>query len=236
MMARRRQRPAPERRCILCRESGPRETMIRLVAGPDGALVPDLRARLPGRGLWVHADRAAFAAALRKGHFARAAARALRAPVGVDQVPPDLADRLEHLLAAQVLAHLGLACRAGRLVTGFEKVLARLKKDRVAVLVAASDAAPDGRRKLHAHAGPGVRLLDLFDRTQLGLALGRENVVHAAIERGGATPGLMRDLRRLAAWHGRSCVDRKAARDDADEWNGNSVRGPALVPHNEESV
>ena len=236
MMAQRRQRPAPERRCILCRKGGPRETMIRLVAGPDGVLVPDLRARLPGRGLWIHADRAALVAALDRGRFARAAAHALRAPVGVDRVPPDLADRLGQLLDAQVLAHLGLACRAGRLVTGFEKVLARLKKDRVAVLVEASDAAPDGRRKLRPHVGPGVRILDLFDRAQLGLALGRENVVHAAIERGGATPGLMRDLRRLAAWHGRSCAGRPGARDDADEWNGNSVQGPALVPHNEESV
>ena len=233
MMARRHQRPAPERRCILCRGSGSRETMIRLVAGPDGALVPDLRERLPGRGLWVHANRAALVTALRKGHVARAAAHALKAPVAVDRVPSDLVDRLEHLLTAQVLAHLGLACRAGRLVTGFEKVLARLKKDRVAILVEASDAAPDGRRKLRTHIGPDVRILDLFDRAQLGLALGRENVVHAAIERGGATPGLMRNLRRLAAWHGRSCVDRDGG---AGEWNENSAQGPALVPHNEESV
>lgn len=198
----RRRNDAPERRCILCGESGFAGRMIRFVLAPDGMVTPDLAESLPGRGFWICADGAALEKAMAKRRFAGAVARSLKGPVGPQQIPPDLPERIDSLLMARVTGRLGLEKRAGRLVTGFEKVLSQLVSGRAALLIEAADGAEDGRRKLRAKAPEGINIAALLNRTDLGLALGRENVVHAAVERGGGVDRLVCEMKRLAAWRG----------------------------------
>jgi len=134
-----------ESRDLVSGEVRPRERLIRFAAGPDGEVTPDLAGRLPGRGLWVAADRASVEAAARKGLFSRAAKARLKAD-------PALADLVERLLLRRLLDGLGLARRAGELVFGFEKVLSAVSGGRAAWLVEALDGSPDGRRKVLAAA------------------------------------------------------------------------------------
>src|SRR5690606_33258024 len=122
----------PLRRCIVTRTIAPRHALLRLVVGPDGVLVPDIEARLPGRGMWITPRRAILEEARRRGLFARAARR----PV---TVPEDLADRVEAGLARRCIELLGLARRAGQAVAGFEKVRSEIEKGRVGLLVEAAD-------------------------------------------------------------------------------------------------
>lgn len=170
--------------------------LIRFVAGPDGVVTPDLSRKLPGRGLWVAADRASVETAAKKGLFSRAAKTRLAAP-------PDLADRVEALLLRRVLDGLGLARRAGELISGFEKVRAAVAGGRAAWLIEAVDGAEDGRRKLVA-AGrrsqnpPG--LLGLYRSEELGLALGLENVIHTAFLAGRAADRWTSDVQRLSGF------------------------------------
>jgi predicted RNA-binding protein YlxR (DUF448 family) len=170
--------------------------LIRFVLGPDGAVIPDLARKLPGRGVWVAADRASVETAARKGLFARAAKqRALASP--------DLAGMVETLLLRRLLLGLGLARKAGELVLGFEKVCAALLSGRAAFLVEASDGAADGRRKVmavHRRAPAPPRLLGLFASAELGLALGAENVIHTALLAGRAADRWADDVERLSGF------------------------------------
>jgi uncharacterized protein len=165
--------------------------MLRFVVGPDGVLVPDLAARLPGHGLWVSADRTAIERATKSG-FAKAARAAIK-------VPPELGDRLEALLARRVMDVLGMARRSGVLITGFDRVAEALAAGRVAVLVQAADASPLGRGKLSARAQArgGVPEVECLTVAELSLALGRENVVHAAVAPSGLARRLLDETIRL---------------------------------------
>jgi len=191
-----------ERRCVLTRCCGPCDRMIRLVMAPDGVVVPDIDGSLPGRGAWISADREAFEAALAKGRLAGALAHGLKTRVAASQIPADMPVRIDSLLVGRVCNRLGLERRAGRLVAGFEAVRQALVRRPVRVLLEASDAAVDGRRKLRARSGPDIAVFSLLTRAQMSLALGRENVVHAAVENGGGAERLIRDLERLASWRG----------------------------------
>jgi predicted RNA-binding protein YlxR (DUF448 family) len=184
------------RRDIVSGESLPEDRLIRFVVGPDGAATPDLARKLPGRGLWVAADRASVETAARKGLFARAAKAKVVAPAG-------LADQVERLLLARLLSALGLARKAGDLTFGFEKVLAAIETGRVAALIEASDGAEDGRRKLLAAARkcPSAPLLvGLFASAEMGLALGAENVIHSAFLAGRGADRWISDVRRLSGF------------------------------------
>ena len=183
-------------RDLVSGETRPREAMIRFAAGPGGEVFPDLAGRLPGRGLWVAADRASVDAAARKGLFSRAARAQLRAA-------PDLADQVERLLMRRLLDGLGLARRAGELVTGFEKVLAAVSGGRVAWLVEAVDGAGDGRRKLLSaarRATPPPGLAALWTGEELSLALGGENVIHTAFLAGRGADRWTSDVQRLSGF------------------------------------
>ena len=183
-----------ERRCIVTGEIVPDHRLIRFVIAPDGQVVPDVAASLPGRGLWVRATRTHVAAAVEKKLFARAAKALARAGA-------DLPDRAEKALVARMLGDLGLARRAGQLVLGFDNVLRALESPKPpAVLIEAQDGARDGKRKLYnaAHArGEKPRLVACLTSTELGLALGRENVIHAAVQPGGLAERLFIDAGRL---------------------------------------
>ncbi len=185
---------AGSRRCIASGASKPRDALLRFVVDPAGALVPDLGESLPGRGLWVSAERAALEKARERGLFARAARR----PIAV---APDLIDEVERQLTARALDILGLARRAGALVTGFDKVQRALTERRVAVLVEASDGARHGRARLGALARD-IPVIAQFDGAALSRSLGRENVVHAALAPGRLADRFLRESARLAGVRG----------------------------------
>ena len=185
-----------ERRDIVSGEVMPEERLIRFVAGPGGAVTPDLARKLPGRGLWVAADRASVETAARKSLFARAAKARLTAR-------PGLADQVETLLLKRLLSGLGLARKAGELIFGFEKVLAAVAGGKAAFLVEAVDGAQDGRRKLLAafrKSPRPPRLIGLFGVEELGLALGGENVIHTAFLAGRGADRWTDDVERLSGF------------------------------------
>jgi len=177
--------------CALSRQVLPEGELIRFVADPDGNVVPDLKARLPGRGMWLEARRPVIAEAQKRKVFARALKESV-------SVPEDLADQVAGLLRSQLLGRLGLAARARQAVTGFAKVEAALKSGEALALLHAEEAAEDGKAKLAFAArrkdGPGKGpatgkeplLLPGFTSAELGLALGRPHVIHAAVLQGAA--------------------------------------------------
>ncbi len=192
----------PERTCIVTREALPVDRLIRFVASPDGEVVPDLRRRLPGRGVWVSAAADHVAAAERKRLFARG--------LGDDvKVAPGLADRVGTLLRQAALAALSLARKAGTLVTGFAKVEAALAEGNVVGLIQATEAGEDGVAKIEAaarrHLGDraiGLARIGIFRGEELDLALGRPNVIHAALLAGPASTNALKRVRALADFLG----------------------------------
>lgn len=183
-----------ERRCLVTGEISPSTQMIRFVVAPSGEIVADLAETLPGRGLWVTATRACLEKAASGAVFAKAA----RAPV---KVAPDFLNRLEDLLKHRIAERLGLARRAGQLVQGFDNVLKSLDTTHApTLLIEAADGAADGRRKLlqAAHArGRTLVVVDCLKTSELSLALGRENVIHAAVRPGAMADRLSTDVARL---------------------------------------
>jgi hypothetical protein len=180
------------RRCIVTRQALEKPALIRFVVDPEGRVTPDLKERLPGRGLWVTADRAILEQAVARNAFSKAAKRSVK-------VDRDLADRVTELARREVAELLGLARKSGQLVAGFEKVEAALRSGRVRVLVAASDGAADGRGKLARLAGSGVEICAPLTAAELAQALGREHAVHAAVKAGGIAEKTIIASRRLTA-------------------------------------
>jgi predicted RNA-binding protein YlxR (DUF448 family) len=207
-----------ERRCIATGEVRPVEELVRFVVGPEGDIVPDIAAELPGRGLWVTADAAILARAIAKNDFAKAAKTKVK-------VAPDLAARVEKRLVGRMQSDLGLARRAGQLVLGFDNVLRRLNdKAPPRLLVEAQDGAADGRKKLAGSAaarGLRVETIDCLTRAELSLALGRENVIHAAVKPGPLAERLILDSVRLRGFRVRPAADETAGSSPAR--NGRDV-------------
>lgn len=171
---------APERTCLVTRRRGPAADLMRFVVDPGDRIVPDISGKLPGRGYWVTATWDMVDRAVKGRAFENAVARARK---GGDRVSVDaqLATGVEKLLTARSLEYLGLARKAGLVVTGFEKVKAFLVSHPDAVLVAARDGSADSQRKILGSARDR-EVIRRFSRDQLSLALGRENVIHAAVE------------------------------------------------------
>ncbi len=193
-------RKGVERMCIASRRVLPVAQMIRFVAGPDGNVVPDVERKLPGRGAWVEATRTALERAVREKSFSRAFR-------GKAAAPADLPQSVDRLLEKSALEGLSLANKAGLIVTGAVKVEAAVANGKAALLLHATDAQPDGVRKLAAavwaaeaagHSPPGVSRA--FDGGQLDLALGRTNVVHAALLAHPAGAGFLGRCLRLERW------------------------------------
>ena len=199
----------PERKCILSGEHAARDDLIRLALGPDGQVAPDVRARAPGRGAWIGVDRATLEAAQAKGELKGALARAFK--TGEATAPADLGERIETALRQAALDRLGLEARAGNLILGSEKIEVAARRGAVELLLHAADASEEGRRKLdqawrvgREEEGTGRKGLVLpVERTILSLALGRENVVHAAIIDRAAAARVAHALGRWRAFIGR---------------------------------
>ena len=183
-----------ERRCIVTGEVREDAHLIRFVADPDGNVVPDLAAKLPGRGMWVSTDRATLERAIEKNLFAKAAKSQVK-------VASDLADRVEALIVARMQGDLGLARRAAELVMGFDNVVRALEAARAPdLLIEACDGAADGRRKISgaAHArGLSLPVIECLTAAELSVALGRENVIHAALKAGALARRLIFEAGRL---------------------------------------
>ena len=191
----------PDRRCIATGEVQPKSGLIRFVVGPDGTIVPDLLEKLPGRGIWVAADRAALEKAVAKNLFARAARQPVTVPDGlVDHVEAALADRVVHLIS--------LARKAGQAVAGYEKVKDWLGKEEARVLIQASDGSERGKSKLSTPYGG--RFIGCLTASELGLAFGRENVIHSALAGGGLTSRVVEEAAKLSGM--RTTLDGGTAR------------------------
>lgn len=196
----------------MTRQRGAPEAMIRFVRAPDGGLAPDIKARLPGRGVWVTARADLVAQAARKKLFARA----LKTQV---DAAPQLADDVDRLLDADCLQMLSLANKAGAVVAGFGKVADALARGAVGALVEARDGGEDGKRKLAQAArreGSAAPVVGLFTSLQLDLALGRTNVIHAALAESGPTTAFIARCRRLAAYRGVSIDGAPAPGDEIE--------------------
>ncbi len=189
----------PQRRCIVTREHGDRARMLRFVIGPDRQVVPDLAARLPGRGLWLSARADVVEAARAKGAFARAAR-------GMVNVPADLSAVLQAGLARRVSDHLGLARRAGQAVAGFAKAREWVQAGRAGLVLQASDGSEDERRRLLSGAQkPGTEIAVAWpmDQAALGAVFGRDQAVHVAVAPGRLAEALMNEILRLSGVSGR---------------------------------
>lgn len=185
----------PLRRCAVTRERLPRETMIRFVLSPDRTVVPDVAARLPGRGIWLSARRDVIQAARAKGAFARAAR-------GAVSVPPDLLPGLIVALERRIGDHIGLARRAGQAVSGFEKAREWLQVGKAALVIQAADGSAEERGRFLGRYANTVPVLAPIDAAALGAVFGRERAVHVAVAAGRLADGLRADAVRLAGLRG----------------------------------
>jgi predicted RNA-binding protein YlxR (DUF448 family) len=203
----RRNEPA-ERTCVVTRVAKPVDSLLRFVVAPDGGVVPDLRRRLPGRGVWVTAERSAVDAAEKK-HLLE------KAFEGKAIVAPGLGGRVDELLLTAATGALSLARKAGSLIAGFGKVEAALASDPVVALVHAAEAGEDGvskldaaaRRRFGEHKLPVIRC---FGGGELDLAFGRSNVIHAALLAGPASDNVLARVGDLVRFRGESSIPNDA--------------------------
>jgi uncharacterized protein len=184
-----------ERLCAATRQVRPVSDLIRFVVGPDGEAVPDVKHKLPGRGIWVTATRDALDEAIKRKAFVRGFKREVR-------LPADFVNRTERLLEKAVLDALAIAGKAGLVAAGFGKAETALAREEVVALLHAAEAAAEGIRKLEAASrrrqwgGPLV-VIGFLTSAQLDLALNRPNVIHAALLAGPVSETFLARCRRL---------------------------------------
>jgi predicted RNA-binding protein YlxR (DUF448 family) len=190
----------PERTCAVTREKGAPEDLLRFVLGPDGSVVPDIKRKLPGRGVWIGLSKKRVALAVKKQVFARGLKDAAKAA-------PDLPELVETLLCRDALQALSITNKAGLATTGFVKVESAIANGEVGALLHAREGKADGKRKL----GQALRRrfgsesrpeIGLFSIDEIDAALGRVHVVHAALGNGAATKVFLASCRRLAVYRG----------------------------------
>ena len=178
----------PERKCIATGEVRPQSELIRFVVGPETQIVPDIMGKLPGRGIWVSADRKALDKAVSKRLFARSAKQAVT-------VPEDLVAQVEVQLARRVVDLISLARKSGGAVSGYEKVKDWLAKDYAEVLIQASNGSERGKSKLSTPYGGTY--IGWLKAEELGLAFGRQTVIHGALASGGLALRVVEEALRL---------------------------------------
>jgi len=197
-------RDEAERRCIATGESQPKSGLIRFVVGPDNMIVPDLLEKLPGRGIWVSADPAALEKAVEKNLFSRGAKQKVT-------LPDDLIAQVEAGLARRVVDLVSLARKSGRAVAGYEKVKSWLAEGRAKVLLQAADGSERGKTKLWTPEGG--RYFGCLTAQELGLAFGRQSVIHGALAAGGLERRVVEEaskLRGLRGTYGENLAEKDA--------------------------
>lgn len=211
-----------QRTCIVTGEKGTPDAIIHFALSPGGEVVPDLRRKLPGRGVWTRLSARTVAEAARKQAFSRGfKTKAL--------APSDLAERLDAIMEHDALQFLSIVNKAGLIVTGAAKVEAAIRGGDILALIHASDGAADGTAKLErlakgrfGEAEAAIARINLFASRQLDLALGRTNVIHAALGAGEASAAFLYRVRRLAAYRSNGTVDPPVAAA-TDESGGPSI-------------
>ncbi|MET0446305.1 MAG: RNA-binding protein, partial [Pseudorhodoplanes sp.] len=188
---------ATERMCVVSRDVKPVEDLLRFVVDPDGSVVADIKRNLPGRGLWISANRDAIEQAVKRNLFAKGFKRDVKAD-------PGLAETVGRLLERSALDALAIAGKAGEVATGFSKVEVAIGRGGLIGLLHASDGSEDGLRKLEAllrrnqeEDSPEIPVIRAFSGMQLDLALGRSNVIHAALLAGPASQGFLTRCQRM---------------------------------------
>lgn len=197
-----------ERKCILSGDRAAPDMLVRLACGPNGEILPDIRAKAPGRGAWIGVTRAELEQALAKGKLKGALARAFKA--GDLHIPETLPALIEDGLRKALLDRLGLEAKASMVLTGSEKIDVACRKGDVTLLLHAADAAADGNRKLDQalRVGQEAEGTDLagivlpVDRHALSMAMGRDNVVHIAVTDSRAASRLRGAIGRLESYLG----------------------------------
>ena len=183
-------RDDPERRCIATGDVQPKRGLIRFAVSPEGVIVPDILEKLPGRGIWVSAEREALEMAVKKGLFPRAAKQQVT-------VPETLVSDVEAGLARRLIDGISMARKAGRAVAGYEKVKDWLGREEARILFQATDGSERGKSKLYPPGGKGS-FFEVLTSSELGLSFGRERVIHAALGFGGLTERIREDAIRLS--------------------------------------
>ncbi|WP_173934478.1 RNA-binding protein [Chelativorans sp. Marseille-P2723] len=206
-----------DRTCIVTRTARQPDELIRFVAGPDGTVVPDLKHKLPGRGCWVGAERALVEKAAAKNLFARA----LKMPLNP---PPNLAETVDSLMASAALGTLGLARKAGAVALGATKVEAAVRGGKAVAVLHALDAAEDGVRRITSArraasyaVSAQVPAYRLFSESEMSLALGATNVIHAAVLDRGPGVAALRRIETLAIYRGSPGMKSSSAADAAED-------------------
>ena len=218
-------KPGTVRMCALTRQVRPVDELIRFVVAPSGEVAPDLKRKLPGRGLWISASRAALADAVKRGTFSKGFRREVR-------LSPTFAEDTERLMVAGVVEALAIAAKAGQVVSGFAKVESALRRGEAAALIHASDGAADGIRKLDSLTGRTALtlsggfqgdfpILTVLTSAELDLALGRANVIHAALLAGPAGKTF------LSRCHGLARFRANAPGETVNENSGSKTRANA---------
>jgi predicted RNA-binding protein YlxR (DUF448 family) len=214
-----------ERTCILSGGKAARDAFVRLAISPDGLVLPDVHARAPGRGAWIGVSRADLEKAVAKGKLKGALARAYKG--AALSIPEDLADRIEAGLTRSLTDRLGLELKSGKLLMGSDRIAQNAREGKVEWLAHAADASEDGSRKLDQawrvgrdEEGSGLKGIRLpLDRETLSVALGRDNVVHLALNDRGSAQRVESQLQRLLHFQGQvPCRDSGAT--DMDDGNG----------------
>ena len=203
------------RRCAVTGALRPKDRLIRFVLNPDGVVVPDLKEKLPGRGVWLTAAHDTVAEGLKRNAFSRAFKQEAEAPQA-------LATQIETLLADAAISALSLANKAGEVVFGNAKVEVAIAKGRVVGLIHAREAAEEGRRKLDAKArgkigGIALPAIRAFTVDELDLASGRTNVIHAALIQGGAALKVLAAASRLERYRKGSAAFKNPSEVDTNE-------------------
>jgi predicted RNA-binding protein YlxR (DUF448 family) len=233
-------RDGPERSCVVSRDVKPADELLRFVVGPDGVLTPDIRRKLPGRGVWTSLSAKIVAEAIKRKAFERS----LKTKV---MVPPDLVAMVDQLLLRDAQQALAMANKAGLVQTGFSKVEAVAEAGRCKAVIEASDGAEDGRRKIGqalrraelARETSGLKprkipVVAIFTAADLELALGRPHVIHAALAPGPAVEGVLSRWRRLVRYRtddaGAIELDHPGDPDDVDELTTEAAAPKAVGP------
>ena len=194
---------ASVRQCAVTRERLGKDGLVRFVLSPDGVVTPDVAEKLPGRGVWIKADRSVLAEAVKKNAFARA----FKSQAGV---PDGLPDTVEALLVQRFIGLLGMAKKGGDIVLGFDQVRDALQKRPPGLLLEAADGAEDGRSKVYFLAKAlysGVEVAGALTSAELGMAFGRDRVIHGLVRKGPFAKSLKAAYARLAGFRERPELD-----------------------------
>mgnify|MGYP000625073229 CR=1 FL=1 len=191
------------RRCIATGETQPCAGLIRFVLSPDGVVTPDINAKLPGRGMWVSADRKALELAVKKNPFSRAAKTQAK-------IPDDLIEMLDGLIVKRLVHLISLARRSGDAICGFEKTKGALISESARVLLQAADGSEQQKRKLRPPTGQNT-YISCLTAAELGLAFGRDYVIHAALTGGGLTKSVRAEFVRLVGIRDKDAITKAKA-------------------------